>query len=77
MGSTCHGTRRAQMWERFTLKETWARSVLADADKERQHGTDGGWQQETAYREELKLVGHSSDLRFEGTLTRRAYYAGK
>ena len=37
-------------------KKTWARSVLVDADKERQNGTDGGWQQETLYKEDLELV---------------------
>ena len=50
----------------------WARSVLADADEERQHRTDGGWQQETQYKEELELVRLSIDLRLEGTLMRRA-----
>ena len=29
---------------------------------------DGRWQHETPYEEELKLVRHSNDLRFEGVL---------
>ena len=66
-----------QMWECFTLEKVWARSVLADVEKERQNGTDGEWPQETRYKEELELVRHSSDLRFEGILMRRAHYAGK
>ena len=66
-----------RMWERFTLKKTWARSVLADVDKEWQHGTEGGRQQETPYKEEPELVMHSSDLRFEGVQMRRAYFARK
>ena len=65
------------MWERFTLKKTWARSGLADADKERQNGTDGGWQQETTCKKRPEFVRHSSDLRFEGILMRRADHAVK
>ena len=64
MGSIWHGTSRA--WERFNIKKAWARSVLADAESERQNGTDGRW-----------LVRHSSDFRFGGVLIRRAYYAGR
>ena len=41
------------------------------------NGTDGGWQQETSYEEEVELVWHSSDLGFEGILRLRAYDAGK
>ena len=29
------------------LQKSWARSVLAEVEKERQNGTDGAWQQET------------------------------
>ena len=49
---------------------------LADVEKERQDGTDGEWQQETTYKENLDLVRHSSDSRFDGVLMRRAYEAG-
>ena len=45
-------------------------------EKDRQHGTDGDWQQETLYKEGRALVRHSSDLRFEGLLLRRAHEAG-
>ena len=45
--------------------------MLADADKEKLNGTDGGWQQETPHKkEELELARHSSDRRFEGVLMR-------
>ena len=40
-----------------TIKKTWARLVLADAESVRQHGTNGKWQHETPYKEELELVG--------------------
>ena len=35
------------------------------------------WQQEAPYKEALEFVRHSSDLRFEGILMRRAYEAVK
>ena len=35
-----------KMWERLTLGKAWVRSGLAEADKERQNGTDGDGQQE-------------------------------
>ena len=59
MGSIRHGTTRPRYVGtfHFALKKTWARSVLADADKERQNGKDGGWQQGTPHKEELELVG--------------------
>ena len=45
-----------KLWESFTQKKkAWARSVLAEVEKERQNGTDGDWQQETPYKEELEL----------------------
>ena len=50
---------------------------MADADEEKPDGTDGDWQQETPYKEELELVRHSRDLRFEGILLRSACEAGK
>ena len=36
-----------RMWEHFTIKKAWTRSVLVDAEKERQEGTEGDWQQES------------------------------
>ena len=57
--------------ERNTIIKSWASSVLADAEKVGQHGTDGTWQHETPYKEELKLVRHSTDLRFEGVPMRK------
>ena len=44
-------------------QKAWARSVLVDVEKEWQEGIEGDWQQELPYKEELKLVRHSSDLR--------------
>ena len=46
-------------------------------EKAIQNGTDGDWQQEASYNEEVKLVWHHSDLRFEGILMRRADDAEK
>ena len=43
----------------------------------RQLGTDGRWQHETPYKEELELLRHSNDLRFGGVLMRQAYNAVK
>ena len=45
------------MWDRFTFKKAWARSL---------ERTYGGWQHEAPYKEELELLRHSGDLRFEG-----------
>ena len=66
-----------KMWERLTLKKAWVRSVVAEADKERQNGTDGDGQHEPPYKEELELVRRSSEFCFEGILMRRACEAGK
>ena len=65
------------LWERFTLTKAWARSVLEDAESERQNGADDDWQQETPYIEELQLVRHTSDLHCEGILMRRTCEAVK
>ena len=67
-----------RMWENiFTINKAWTWSVLSDAEKERQEGSQGDWQQEMPYKEQLELVGHRSDLSFGGSLVRRAYNAGK
>ena len=58
-------------------KKAWSRSVLVDAANVRRLGTDGRWQHETPYKEELQLVRHSTDLRFEGAQMRQAYNAGE
>ena len=65
------------MWQHFTMKKVWARSVLVEVEKERQDGIEGDWQQESPCQEALELFRHSSDLRFEGLLMRRAYYSGR
>ena len=57
-----------KIWERFTIKKTCTRSVLADADRVWRNGRDGRSQLEAPLREELELVSHSNDLRFEGVL---------
>ena len=66
-----------KMLERFTIEKAWARSVMAEVEKERLGGREGDWQQESPYKEELELIRHSSDLRFEGLVMRRAYYEGR
>ena len=66
-----------RMWERFTIKTAWASSVLADAANVRQNGTDGRWQHETPHTEDLELLRHCTDLRFEGVPMRQAYYYKK
>ena len=43
-----------KMSERFTIEKAWSRSVSAVVEKEKQNGTDGDWQHETPYKEELK-----------------------
>ena len=68
MGKRCMKQFVRRMWRRFTIKKAWARSVLADAESVRHDGTDGRWQHETPYKEELEQVRHSS---------RRAYHVGK
>ena len=70
-----HFARR--VWEYFTIKKALARSVLVNVGTERQDETEGRWQQDSPYREELEVVRHSSDLRLEGLLMRRAHYAGR
>ena len=64
------------MWERCALEKRRGPDQCWKLWT-RKNGTDGGWQQEALYKEELELVRHSNDLRFEGFLMRRAYYAGK
>ena len=66
-----------KMWERFTIDMALSRSVSADEEKERQDGVDSDWRQETPQKEELELVQHSSDLRFEGIMMRSACEAVK
>ena len=35
------------MWEYFNVERAWAGAVLADAEKEKQEGTQGQWQVES------------------------------
>ena len=65
------------MWERFTIKKVWARTVLEDAARVTQLGTNGRWQHETPYKEKLELLRHSTDLRCGGSPMRKANNAGK
>ena len=53
-----------------------ARTILDDAAKVRQSGTDGSGQYESPYKEELELLRHN-DLRFDGSQMRKAYSADK
>ena len=50
------------------MEKACSRSVLADAQSERQNEADGSWQHEALYNEELDLVRHSDDFGFEGVL---------
>ena len=45
-------------------KKAWSSSVLTDAENAKQFGTDGRWQHEKLYKEELELLRHSTDLYF-------------
>ena len=54
-----------KMWERFTPEKAWARSVLADVEREKKNGTDGEWQQEAMCTEqmaEMPLIQQSQGL---------------
>ena len=68
---------RAESRNKAPSKKAWARSVLVDVEQERQDGIEGDWRQESPCKEELEPVKHSSDLRFEGLLMRRACCAGR
>ena len=61
-------------WARFTIKQSWARSILEDAENVRRFRNG---RQETAHKEELDLLQHSNDLRFEGVPTCQACNLGK
>ena len=73
MGDFWHGQQFVRrMWEHFTIKEARAKSAQVDAEKERQEVRGGVCQQESPCKEELELVKHNRDLRFESLLIRRA-----
>ena len=59
------------MREHFTTKRTWAKAVLADAEKQKQEGIHGKWQMESPSREVVEQVMENSDL------ICNAYYAAK
>ena len=65
------------MWERFTLKRTGARKILADAAQEKQEGKQGQWQQESPFKEVLEQVKRSADTDCGPQTMRRAYIATK
>ena len=50
------------MWELVTIKRTWAKAVLADAEKEKQEGIQGKWQMESLFKEVRELFKKSCDL---------------
>ena len=77
MGSFWFGAILAQKVGTFHHQKAWARSILEDAERVRRLGTDGRWQHEVPYKEELELLRHSSDLRFEDVLMGQAYNAEK
>ena len=64
-----------RMWEHFTIKRTWAKAVLADAEKERQVGIQGNWQMESPFKEVMEQVKRSSDVSRNANLMRLTYCA--
>ena len=71
VGSIWHGALRVQaVGMLHHSKKLWA-----DGESVRRNGTDGRWQHETSFEEELELVRHSTDLRCEGVPMRRAHNA--
>ena len=50
------------MWEYFIVKRAWTRAVSADAAKEKQEGTQGQWQLESAFKEVLEQIQKHSDM---------------
>ena len=65
------------MWERFTVKKNWAKQLLEEATKEKQQDTTGSWQRESPYTEDLELLREVGDLKFDASLMRQAFTAGK
>ena len=66
-----------RMWERYTVKEALTRTVLEEAARVTQLETDGSWQKESPYKEELEFFRNIKDLRFDGSSMRKSYRAGK
>ena len=60
------------MWERFTVQKAWARTVLEAAARVAQLGTEGSWQKESPYKVDFELLRKVKDLRFDGSLMRKA-----
>ena len=44
-----------RMWGHFTIKRVWPRSVLVDAEKERQEGIEGDWKQASTHKRSRSL----------------------
>ena len=55
------------MWEQFTIKKMWVRTLLDDAAKVTLLEPDGSWQNESPCKEELELLRHGNGLRFVGS----------
>ena len=55
------------------LKATWAKAVLADAEKQKQEGIQGKWQFESPFKEVLEQIKKSIDMSCNAHLMRRAY----
>ena len=63
-------------WVAFGIK-AHAKCVSRTRRKKWQEGTQGVWQKEPPYKEELELVKRSNDLGFGGLLLRRVNNAGR
>ena len=65
------------MWEYFTLERAGARTIVADAAREKREGIQGQWQQEYPFREVLQQVKRSADADSGHHMMRRGYLAMK
>ena len=68
---------RRKMCQHFTVTKKWSKQVVANAKKELPEGTQGDWQKESLFNEELDLVKCSTDLSDDAFLQLRAYCAGR
>ena len=65
------------MWEYFTLERAKAKKFRKDAEKEKQEGIQGQWQQESPAKEFLDQVKSSADTDCTPRMVRFGCYALK
>ena len=68
---------RQGMWEYFSLERLRAKKLMKDAEKEKQEGIQGQWQQESPAKEFLDRVKSSVDTDCTPRMMRFGYYALK